>query len=287
MYGRLSTPIHTAHFTRGATTAQMKEAKEIASFSQTVERSSNRILSALSVLVNSLQELGREDSKAASKQFIIGGTCAVVKNLVEIISSLHKNSIVLLSTTLSPQLSMGNHLIKDIRLELTMVIIRQLKSLKLELDYQRNILEGIFYHILEIIGGILQRAFVSTSVEGDEAGVLVKLAVDESSWYLLRILEAALPIVNCSLGAGNGKLEDKSRERLKGILIKGLFGSKTKEEDTMANGKRGGGNQEAGIWGYLEGSRFCDDDSAIESPFSRVLWDLLGLDVFSSDDRTE
>lgn len=287
MYGRLSTPIPTIHFTRGATTAQMREAKEIASFSQTIERSSNKILSALSALVNSLQEPGREDSKAASKQFITGGTCAVVKNFVEIVSSLHKNSMVLLSTTLSPQPSTGNHPIKDIRLELTMVLIGQLKSLNPELDYQRNILEGIFYHILEIIGGILQSSFVSTSVESDEAGVLVKLAVEESSWYLLRILEAALPIVNYSLGAENGKLEDKARERLKGMLIKGLFGSKTGKEEAVAKGKRKKESQEAGIWGYLEGSGFCDDDSIIESPFSRVLWDLLGLDVFSSDDGTE
>lgn len=287
MYGKLSTPTPTAHFTRGAATTQAREVREIASFSQTIERSSNRILSALSALVSSLQEPRRVDCKAASKQFITGGTCAVVKNFVEIISSLHKNSMVLLSTTLYP-LSTGNHPIKDIRLELTMVLIGQLKSLNTELDYQRNILEGIFYHILEIIGGILQGSFVSTSVKGDQAGILVKLAAEESSWYLLRILEVALPIVNCSLGAENGRLENKARERLKGMLIKGLFGSKTDEEEAITKGKqKKEENQEAGVWGYLERSRFCDDDSVIESPFSRVLWDLLGLDVFSSDYRTE
>lgn len=285
VHGRLSTPIPPAHLTRGATAIQVRQARETTIFSQTVERSCNRILYALSALVNRLQEPGRKDSKVKSDQFITDGTCAVIKSLVEILSSLYKNSIALLSSTLSP--SAGNYPVKDIRLELTTVLIQQLKSLNTELDYQRNILEGTFYHILEITGGILRNSFFNGSGEGDEAGVLVKLAVEESSWYLLRILEAALPIVNSSLGVGDGALEDKARGRLKCMLVKGLFGNKT-DQEAVAEGKRKKeGNQEAGIWGYLEGSRFCGDASIIESPFSRLLWGLLGLDVFSSGDRTE
>lgn len=279
--GKLSTPIPSTYITRGAVTAQAREAREIAGISQTVERSSSIILAALSKLVDSFQEPGKEDSKAAmSNQFIADGICAVVKNFVGILSSLHKNSMVLLSATLSAAPSTGNLSIKDIRLELTMIIIRQLTSLNSKLDYQRNILEGTLYHILGITGGILLNSFANMSGGGDEAKIL-KLAVEETSWYLLRILEAALPIMACSLGTGDGKLEDKARKKLKSMLVKGLFGSKT---DGTAMTKEKQKKEERGLWECLEGSRFCGDASIIESPFSRALWDILGLDVFSSDE---
>lgn len=285
IHGRLSTAVPPTHLTRGATATQEKELKEIASFSQIVERSSNKILSALSTLVVSLKGPGKDDGRAgANDQFITGGICAVVKSHVGILSLLHKNSIALLSATLSPAPSTGISHIKDVRLELTIVLIRQLKSLNTELDYQRNILEGIFYHILEISGGILLNSFIGASKGSDEAEILMKLAVEETSWYLLRILEVALPIVTCYMGFEDRKFEDKARERLKGMLIKSLFGSKTDEGGTAGGKRKKRENQEAGLWECLEGSRFCSDASIIESPFSRVLWDLLGLDILSSDD---
>lgn len=279
--GKLSTPIHSAYITRGVATTQAREAKEIAGIPQTVERSSSIILAALSKLVDSFQEPGKEDNKAATNdQFIADGICVVVKNFVGILSSLHKNSMVLLSATLSAAPPTGNRPIKDIRLELTMIIIRQLTNLNLELDYQRNILEGTLYHILEITGGILLNSFADVSGGSDEAKIL-RLAMEETSWYLLRILEATLPIMACSLRTGNGKLEDKARKKLKNMLVKGLFGSKT-DETAMAKGR--GKEEKRGLWECLEGSRFCGDASIIESPFSRALWDILGLDMFSSDE---
>lgn len=280
--GKLSTPIPSTYMTRGVATAQAREAKETASISQTVEKSSSIMLAALSKLVDSFQEPGKDGSKAAtSDQFIADGICAVVKNFVGILSSLHKNSMVLLSAALSGAPPTGNHPIKDIRLELTMVIIRQLTSLNPELDYQRNVLEGTLYHILGITGGILLNSFADMSGGSDEAKVLVKLAVEETSWYLLRILEAALPIVAYSLGAGDGKLEDKARKKLKSMLVKGLFGSRTNETVIVKEKRK---KEERGLWECLEGSKFCGDASIIESPFSRALWGILGLDMLSSDE---
>lgn len=214
-----------------------------------------------------------------SDQFITGGICAVVNHLVRILSSLQKSSMALLSANLSTAPSTGNRPIKDIRLELTMVLIRQLTSLNPELCYQRNILEGTLYHLLGIAGGILSKSFTCAGGRSDEAEVL-KLAVEETSWYLLRILEATLPIVACSLGVRDGKLEDKARKKLKDMLVRGLFGNKT-DEAAMATGKRK--REEKGLWECLERSRFCGDPSIIESPFSRALWDLLGLDMLSSN----
>lgn len=160
-----------------------------------------------------------------------------------------------------------------------MVLIRQLTSLNPELCYQRNILEGTLYHLLGVTGNILSNSFACAGGGSDKAEIL-KLAVEETSWYLLRILEATLPIVACPLGVRNGKLEDKARKKLKDMLVRGLFGNKT-DEAVMAKGKRK--REEKGLWECLEESKFCGDPSIIESPFSRALWDLLGLDMLSSD----
>lgn len=214
-----------------------------------------------------------------SDQFITGGICAVINHLARILSSLQKSSMALLSATLSTARPTGNRPIKDIRLELTMVLIRQLTSLNPESYYQRNILEGTLYHLLGITGGIISNSSACAAGGSDEAEIL-RLAVEETSWYLLRILEATLPIVACSLGVKDGKLEDKARNKLKGMLVRGLFGNKT-DEAAMVKGKRK--REEKGLWECLEGSRFCGDPSIIESPFSRALWDLLGLDMLSSD----
>lgn len=280
------TPDPTTYPTRGEATAQAKELQEITKFSQVIERSCEKIFSALSTLVVNLQEAEEKDGRMVNNdEFIADGICAVIANMTKILSLIQGNSRALLSAALfSPlQSSIGKHLTKDIRLELTMLVIRQLTNLGSEIAYRRNILEGIFYNLLEIIGGILLYSFAGSDKGAEKEELLVKLAVEETSWYLLRILEAILPIVTSSWKAIDGRLGDKSREKLKSVLIKGLF------DDNKTEGKQGiveVGERERrknimGFWGRLEGPGFSDNIAIVDSPFSRVLWELLGLDMLA------
>lgn len=280
--GKLSTPIYSAHLTRGATITQAKVSQGTTNFSQTVEKSCNRILSALSALVASSQGKKNDWTAVKNDEFIADGIGAVIKNMIVILSSIQKNSRELLSAALFPlpQISKGDSPVKDIRLELTMLLIRQLTNLDLTKAYQRNILEGTFYHLLEIISDVLLRSFMGASNSNGREELLTKIAVEETSWYLLRILEAVLPFMTSSLEAGDGKLENNARERLGSVLVKCIFNSEM-EGGQKAGGREQKGNDGVEFWKGLDISKFSSDTCITDTPFSRVLWELLGLDILA------
>lgn len=282
--GKPSTLIHSAHLTRGAATALTNERREVVSFSEAVENSCIKVLSALKPLADNLQE-GDNVTGASNSEFIVAGIQAVIKTLVEILSSIYINTKALLSAAIyhTPTKSSGKSPIKDIRLELTTVLIRLLKGLNPAVDYQRNILEGTLYCLLEIIGGALSRTLTGPPTNNNvEAELLDALAVDETTWYLLRMVESILPVAGFQFGAGDRKLEGKSRERLRDVLIRGLFGSKSECEGVKGQGGRKRGSEEKGFWKSLEGSGLRGHGSTVESPFLRALWELFGLDVLAA-----
>jgi hypothetical protein len=260
-------------------TCGTKESHEIEDISNIVGKTCAKAISSLGYLI----EEGGKVIKSRNKEFLASGIGSVIQMLVRILSLIYKTTRRLLSEALYPT---DKPATRDIRLELTTILVRLLKTLSAGEAYQRDILEGLFYRFLEIINGILSQSHLSYLDEDNEDMKVQRLAVEETSWYFLRIFQAALKVKDHTIEPEERKLERQAMERLKFILIDGIFGGTSNvvaREDggeRKEKGKRKKDDQE-GFWESLETKQPGKNIMVTDSPFSNALWELLGFDMLA------
>lgn len=267
--GKLTKAISPTELTYGT-----KESQEIEDISKIVGKTCDKAISSLGYLIE-----GGEIIKTRNKEFLASGIGSIIQMLVGILSLIYKTSRKLLSEGLYPK---DKPATRDIRLELTTILVRLLKTLGAGKPYQRDILEGLFYRFLEIINGILSQPDLSYLDEGNEDMMIQRLAVEETSWYFLRVFQAVLKVKDRTIEPGERKLERHAMERLKFILINGIFGGTSNGAvmedggERKEKGKRKGGGRE-GFWESLETKQPSKNIMVTDSAFSNALWELLGF----------
>ncbi|KAH8148331.1 uncharacterized protein LAJ45_07432 [Morchella importuna] len=272
--GKLTKAISPAELTYGT-----KESQEIEDISKIVGKTCDKAISSLGYLI----EEGGKTINTRNKEFLASGIGSVIQMLVGILSLIYKTTRRLLSEGLYPT---DKPATRDIRLELTTILVRLLKTLSAGKTYQRDILEGLFYRFLEIINGTLSQPDLSYLDEANEDMMVQRLAVEETSWYFLRVFQAVLKVKNHTIEPEERKLERQAMERLKFILIDGIFcgtsnvavredGGERKEK-----GKRKKDDRE-GFWESLETKQPSKNITVTDSAFSNALWELLGFDMLA------
>ncbi|KAL7268060.1 hypothetical protein RUND412_009328 [Rhizina undulata] len=240
--------------------------KEIQDLCQAIEKTCTKLFSALSALNKS------EGQGDGSAPFTADAIVDIIDLFKGMLFSIHENTQALLLVYLKP----AHKVTKDLRVGTMNVLIRTLIKLDLNVKHEGNILEGIIYCLLEILGKLLQPQVTDEAehVLNDQKA-MEKLALEESSWYLLRILEAlSSEYYRCTMSvtkepndlSESRDLGKRGRERLKEALLKGVFGgtgSGPAENNALNSGRTA---------------------VFVESAITRELWDLLGMEIFTDDD---
>ena len=221
----------------------------------------------------------------------------MIEALSGLMSCIHSNSRALVSNSIAHALPVGavagcveRRDIKDLRPGVCAAIVKALQSLNPGAGgHEGNVLEGVMGFLLDAAGSILSSSF-SGGAGGvaDEKWQLEAAAVDETSWYLMSILRAVMPLYNC---LEEGALGQRGRQELKEVFMNSVFGVGLGEKLQQAAGglnsrkrKRDEQKEYVGVAGCAGGRMGALD--IVDSPFSRDLWNLMGWSVFPGDDSS-